>query len=484
MQALPRRSPSAPTRSASSSRGLACAFVVLLGCAAAAFAGLGSLVQLGFPAVGVLVAAILLRRKDGAYLEYVLWLWLLTPELRRVVDAGIGWHPTSIIMVVPPVASVLGLLPALFRSRRLNRGAPALLGVALLSVSYGGVVGALLVGPAPAAAGALNWLPPVAMGLYVANAGPSRDQVRQVLLRTALLGAIVLGGYGLLQFLVLPPWDRFWIANAQLSSLGRPEPQQVRVFSVLNSPGPFATSLGALLTLLIGARVRWRSLAFTLGFASFGLSLVRGAWLAFALASLLLLARRKGRGSAQLVALLLVPVALAFTVGGPVTKAVTDRFSATSSAGGKDQSLSSRVQLYQRETGAVFQEPFGQGVGSLGTATKVGNGGRLTATGTLDSGLLEYPYTFGIVVGSVFLGTLLAGAVAAYRRTRRSDEFGAACAAAVMGLILQLLFGSVTTSVTGVLLWVLLGLLLRAKEEIAVLDPVPGVEPSSSPSPS
>jgi len=449
----------------SSRRGFVCALVLLLGSAACALVGLGSAVEAGFPVVGVLVAAVLLRRKDGAYLEYVLWLWLLTPELRRIVDAGTAFHPTSPVMLVPPLASALGLFPALSRRRPLQRGAAALFGVALLAVAYGGAVGALLVGVAQAAAGGLNWLPPIAIGLYVANAGPSREQVRQVLLRTAVLGALVLGAYGLVQFLVLPEWDRFWIANAGLSSLGRAEPQQVRVFSMLNSPGPFATSLAALLTLLIGARARWRYLAFALGFASFGLSLVRGAWLAFAFAALLLVARGKGRGSAQLVAVLLVPVALALTIGGPVTHAVTDRFSSTSSAGAKDQSLASRQHLYGVETGAVLQEPFGKGVGSVGTATKIGNGGKLAATGNFDSGLLEYPYTFGIVVGGVFLGTLLGAAIVAWRRARRADDFSAACGAAALALALQLLFVNVTTSVTGVLLWVLLGLLARADEQ-------------------
>lgn len=450
---------------ARSRRGRRAGLTLLVLSALAAFAGLGNPVSALFPVVGVVIGIVLLRRDDASYLEYTLWLWLLTPELRRIVDYGTGWHSLSPVMTVPPLVSLLALVPALRGYRRLLPGGRWLFLVALSALGYGFVVGVLLVGPGPAAASLLNWLPPVALGLYIANAGPARQDVVRVLRRTAVLGVAVLGTYAIVQFLVLPEWDRFWMANADLNSIGRPEPLEVRVFSALNSPGPFATVLAALMTLLIGVKGGRRGAAFGVGLVALGLSLVRGAWLGIAVSALLLVKRNGGRGLAQIVAVVAVPVVVLAVLGGPITTAVTDRFSASTEAGTQDQSLTDRIDLYSRQTGAVLTEVFGSGLGAVGTATKVGNQGELSDTGSFDSGLLEYPYTFGILVGGAFLVTLLAVSLSVWRFARRQDDFTAACGAAVIGLVVQLVFVNISNSVTGVVLWVLLGLLLRHPPE-------------------
>ena len=452
--------------------GLFAGLVLPVVCAIGALAGLGTPVQAVFPVASIALGLMLLRRNDAAYLEYVLWLWLLTPELRRVVDYGIGWHPLSPIMIVPPLVSLLALVPAFRGYRRLVTGGRWIFVVALAALAYGSLAGVLLVGSGPAAAALLNWLSPVALGLYVANAGPARPDLVAALRRTAILGVVVLGTYALVQFLVLPEWDRFWMANADLNSIGQPEPLKVRVFSTLNSPGPFATVLAALMTLLIGVRGSRRGAAFGIGLVALGLSLVRGAWLGLAISVFLLVKRSGGRGLARLVAIVGLPVLVLAVVGGPVTEAVTKRFNASAEAGSRDQSFTDRIDLYSRQTGAVLTELFGNGLGAVGTATKVGNRGKLSDTGSFDSGLLEFPYTFGIVVGGTFLLTLIVVSLAVWRATRTQDDFSAACGAAVVGLVIQLVFVNISNSVSGVLLWVLLGLLLRHPSTSAIGEQV------------
>jgi hypothetical protein len=203
-------------------RGAWTAVLLLLGAALLAAAGGGRLVELGLPLVVVVLAARLLRRSPEQYLELVLWCWLLIPMVRRVVDLHTGYSSLSPVMLVPPLVSCLCLVPVLMRCRELAPAGRALFAVALPVLGYGLAVGVVRNGPAPALAALLNWLPAVALGLWLAGSGPSTAQVREVLRRVALWGTLLLGGYALVQFFVLPAWDAFWMANAELSSIGGP----------------------------------------------------------------------------------------------------------------------------------------------------------------------------------------------------------------------------------------------------------------------
>ena len=206
--------------------GLLLALSLVGGGAAGAFAGAGGLVQLGFPAGALLLALWLLAtRRTAQYVEFVLWLWLLAPGLRRIVDLGLGWNPVSPIMLAAPVATLVCLLPALSGRRRLHPTMGASLVIALAAVGYGVLVGVLVVGVGSALAAALAWLPPLALGLYVATSNSVEDaDLLAVVRRTALLGCLLLGSYGLLQFVSPPPWDVFWLENAPITSAGYPVP--------------------------------------------------------------------------------------------------------------------------------------------------------------------------------------------------------------------------------------------------------------------
>src|SRR4030081_1469123 len=60
----------------------------------------------------------------------------------------------------------------------------------------------------------------------------------------------ILSVYGIIQYVFLPPWDAFWLQNVSAQgslSFGKPFPFQVRVFSMLNSPGPFGSFMACIL---------------------------------------------------------------------------------------------------------------------------------------------------------------------------------------------------------------------------------------------
>jgi len=68
-------------------------------------ARLGALLQYLFPVAAVLTAVLIERRSLTGYLSFVIWLWMLTPFVRRVADLQSGWHEPSLILLAPYGAS-------------------------------------------------------------------------------------------------------------------------------------------------------------------------------------------------------------------------------------------------------------------------------------------------------------------------------------------------------------------------------------------
>ena len=70
--------------------------------------GLGGVGRPMFPAVAAVVAALLLRaNRRSDYITFVLWLFTLTPFLRRVVDLHAGWSQVNLLMLAPYAAGLL-----------------------------------------------------------------------------------------------------------------------------------------------------------------------------------------------------------------------------------------------------------------------------------------------------------------------------------------------------------------------------------------
>jgi hypothetical protein len=54
-----------------------------------------------FPIAAVLTAVLIERRSLTGYLSFVIWLWMLTPLVRRLADLQSGWHEPSLILLAP-----------------------------------------------------------------------------------------------------------------------------------------------------------------------------------------------------------------------------------------------------------------------------------------------------------------------------------------------------------------------------------------------
>lgn len=449
--------------------------------------GAAGAVKVLYPVVALLSGSILYLFGSGApYLGYLWWAWLLTPGMRRLVDYEAGWDPQNPMMLAPFLVTAVAASTLLRHLPKL--ALPRYLPFALVfaGLLYGYAVGVAKAGAASATFALLEWSVPAAFALYLAVAwrryGEYREAVRWVFAR----GVLVLGAYGVVQYLSPLPWDRYWMESAPIASIGLPEPFEVRVFSTLNSPGPFAIFVMAALLLLLGGHGPSRWPASVAGFVALLLSLVRSAWGGW-LVGLAYVAWRTARLRLRLLLALAgtVAIAMPLLLFGPVAETVGERFS-TLSDPSDDTSFEARAEFYAEFAPRAFLAPVGAGMGGTGLATKLGggaNGGELGELGNFDSGVMNVPYTLGwpgtaLYAGglALLLGRAFSGRGGPAGGGRNPDLFETASRGVVLAVLAQLVFDDFLVGFPGMVFWSFLGLALAAHSSREAEGRAPGAE--------
>lgn len=421
---------------------------------AAAFVGsLASLVEPLYPVAALVAAALLLWRKPTLYLGYMWWVWFLTPEVRRVVDLSVGYTEASLVMLAPYLVTGVALGAVLMNLHRLGRAARLAFAFIAMGLLYAYAVGVLHNGPLAATFDLLNWGAPVISSAYVLTHYHHAEAFRSVVQRTFMWGLLVMGLYGLVQYFYLPAWDGYWMDNAPLFSIGISEPLEVRVFSTLNAPNPFAIVLMAGLLLTFSARGALRAFGAAAGFIGFGLSAVRAAWggwvVGLLVISLNLPLRLRVRllGSITFIGILIVPL---FSVE-PISELVGQRLETVTDLE-NDVSFNARLALYADLPNFIAGNLLGQGLGATGVATQLNaNDNELL---NLDSGIIAVLYAFGLFGTIYFVG----GAFVLFIRAialgvRSHDLTNTAYAGITVAALSQFALSNTWVGVTGMVVW-------------------------------
>ena len=219
----------------------------------------------------------------------VLGLWAVMPGVRRLFDWKLGFASVSVLSIVPLLALIPAVVALIYRGqlRRVDR---RLLACAWLWTGGFGVaflVGAMTSGsPFAAAYSLVQFLLPMAFGLWVSTLNVATGELYDRVASAMLWLSTPLCLYAALQFVAPPPWDVAWMMNANIASIGRPSPYQLRPFSLLNSPGIFADFLDVAIALnlprLLSSRSTLRIAQFALCIAALALTMVQTGWLGFA----------------------------------------------------------------------------------------------------------------------------------------------------------------------------------------------------------
>jgi hypothetical protein len=421
--------------------------------------GRDHLLRMAIPAMAMLTGVALYFCQPLLYIEYSLWVWFLAPLVRRIVDWRFGFTEPNFVLASPLLVSLVAGLTLIIPSRRANERVPAAFLCCGGAILYGFIVGMALHPSGETIYGLFNWLCPLLFGLHLVLHWRQYDEHRAVISRTFLWGVLLLGLYGIYQYISPPAWDSYWLENVMLGgqseSFGRPEAFEVRVWSSLNSPGPFANMMMVGLLLLLLVRSRAKLPAGVVGYLSFLLSIVRTAWLSWFIGLFLILRTMKPRALVRicLSIVLLFACVLPFTSDPRVANLISDRVSSFTDLR-HDESFGDRVDMYQTLLTDVIHTPFGDGLKNLGVWRGI----------AVDSGILVALFSLGWLGTFLFGAGILALFVGEEQSLQRLYPFSVVAKAIVTAILVQLIGGNIFVNVTGAMFWTFAGLYVSAQK--------------------
>lgn len=423
--------------------------------AAAIFAGAGSLYRYVFPLLAVGVGLFLYSRYPILYVGFTWWLWMVTPFVARLADYYGSWDPRRVMMLAPFLVTLLPIITLMERLPQLARHGAAPFIVSGSALLYGTIVGLLNNSAFGVARSLLDWLTPVIFGLYFFVNWRSYPQYKQNIQRVFLWGVLLIGTYAIYQYLVAPPWDRFWLEQTGLTSMGTPVPRGLRIWATMNSPGPFSSFITVGLLLLLGQNSLLTIPALGAGFLSLLLTLVRTAWGTWTIGVSLLFSSLKPSLQMRLIlSLLLVALMGGYLATLPqFSDSIGDRLSTLTDIA-NDGSFNARVNIFQTHIDEALFSVVGQGLGSLWSI----KGGK-TVQAVVDSGIIDTLRTLGWV-GTVpyFAGFLMAISGILRSAYARSDLFLATARAVSVSYCCQMVMGTAVAGFPGLIIWGFLGL--------------------------
>jgi O-antigen ligase/polysaccharide polymerase Wzy-like membrane protein len=432
-----------------------------------------ALLQVVVPAGGAAVAIWVYRNASFAiYATLAWWFWFVAPGLRRVVDYQAGaWNPENLISLAPLLVTAVAALTVLRRLPELQRRRLWPFAAAALCITYGFFVGLLRNGPLAAIHALLSWLVPLLFGLAIALEWRRYPELSRRISRAFVWSGILLSLYAVFQFLNPPAWDRFWVDNAGMASVGFAFPYRLRVFSLMNGPLLFGVMLLAALFLAFASKGGWRIVALVAATVALLLTLVRSVWLVVLLGGVVYLyalplrsARRAAVVAVAAISLLWTLVALLpADLAAPVVTMVEDRAMTLGSLN-QDLSYSQRAGFMDQITGAVLESPVGHGLGSTGVSSTLGEPAD-AGIKDFDNGVFAVLYSLGWFAGAALLA--LGGYIVILclpRRESRSDTVAKAARAIVVAMLALNLGNNTFDGLAGMVFWGFAGLLVASHQ--------------------
>ena len=435
-------------------------------------------VQLVFTPLCAVIAYYLARKSQQRYVVFVLFLWLFTPFVRRVADYHSSFIDPSPILLAPLAASLVVVVRLGQRVGSLFSREFLPFSLVLLGIVYGLIVGILQLPIQAVITDCLRWVVPVLFAAYCLTLKEERLEVIAAVERASIYGLILMGAYGIWQSVSPLPWDLFWLAHVNAESFGSAQNDAVRVFSTMNSPGPFAACASGLMLLLIGSEKKLARLAQILGAAALILTEVRSAWIGIVVGLIYIFLRSGARIKLRLIGLTGTGVlALAmFFAYSTSTEQLANRLNTFSNLK-QDESYDERLSGSQRALEHALRRPFGGGLGYLDSAFYTSEDAGGSDLGAHDNGLFEFLVTLGMPGCIFYWAGLLLLLARGLSTGVPVDSKRTACFAVCLSFLAQLPTGNSLFGVDGFVFWIAASMMLMNVEAVRQLEPVKLIEP-------
>lgn len=407
-----------------------------------------------FPLGSFAVAWFLYFRYPSLYIGFVWWNLFLVCFVRRIADFRIGaFTDSSPILLAPYLAILVCGHSLFFNLPKVKEKGTLPFVLALASVLYGYCVGLLYPGISPikVTVSLLGWIAPILFGHHLYINWRRYPEYSRVTRNVFLWGALLMGVYGVYQYVVAPEWDRLWlVASGMDSSSGRPEPYGMRVWSTLNACGVYADMIATALLVLFSCKGPMVLPASLFGGLSLLLTSVRTGWLGLLsgmiFISISLTAKQRIRliGGILILAVCIVPVISI----EPFSTTITQRLNSLSDLE-NDDSARTRKKIYQDFFESGIYNLTGDGIGTHDT---------------VDSGPLSFVLDLGWIGSIPYVGSMVLSITALFRnQSKSSDLFIKASCSILVKSMFFFLAARITVGVTGIVIWGFLGIAMAGQ---------------------
>ena len=383
----------------------------------------------------------------------------MTPLLARLIDYQTVWDPQRTMMVAPFLVSGISgttLFRNLLKSNTQENNAFFLVTGGLL---YGTLIGSVSTSPMSVVRALMDWMVPVSFGYHIMWNWKSYPQFAHILSKTFLWGVLITGSYAIFQFIFAPDWDCNWLIESGMgSSMGKPEPFGLRVWSTMHSSGVFAGFMMSGLLILLSNQSPLQLPATVVGYLAFLLSLVRSAWGGWVIALLIMTSSIKMKAQVRLVALVIAIILIMVPLSSmePFSSVVSGRLETLTDLQ-SDTSFNDRTSNLGAFLISAISNPLGQGIGNVWVKQADGT----IAQQVTDNGVVDLLFTLGWLGGFPYLaGLFLLSSIALKSQNISQDSFMSAARGISISFAIQIIFANSLIGVAGMLLWGFLGTVL------------------------
>jgi hypothetical protein len=377
------------------------------------------------------------------YTGFVWWIFFLTPVIRRIADFNAGAFLNSSPILLAPYLAVIVCVYTLYLNlskTREQRSIPFI--IAIAAVAYGYLIGLINGGSAISVSVAfLEWVSPLLFAYHLYVNWNKFPEYCQNLQRVFLWGVLIMGAYGVYQYLVAPEWDRLWlIGSGMRSSAGAPEPFGIRVWSTMNSPGTFGVFMAAGLLILFSCQSVLVLPSVVFGALAFLLGMVRTAWIAWFLGIMLIITSIKPKQQFKLVLTIAILSALVIPLVTmePFASTILNRLETLSDIG-NDGSFNERQILYSLLLNDAITSYIGRGIGVYGG---------------FDSAILVMLFDLGWIGSIPYVGGLMLTIFTIFRNPQKTKNiFTSIIRAIIIQSLFYLFAGASMKGASGMLLW-------------------------------
>ena len=409
--------------------------------------------RIGFLALSFSVGIFLYQRYPVLYTGFTWWLYFLTPLLRRLIDYRAGFQTEAIILAAPFLVTAItlpGFIRYILKSypyRQTNL--PFVL--AFVAICYSFLIGLVnLEFSFRLIRTFAEWVSPVAFGFFVSSKWQNYPTYRKNTQRIFLWGTLVMGAYGLVQFIAMPPWDSYWQQKVveevgYVNAIGGES--GTAIWGTTNTNGTLALLLMPGILLLLTRQSSLSILAAVIGCLASLLTNSRTAWILVLIALFIVIGNLRSQLQIKIILFALVVGLLVLPLANiqPFSGMISSRLGTLSNVL-HDSSFQGRSAQYTEFLEDGLLNPIGRGLSSVNHP---------------DSGIINVIAEMGWLGATPFLGALILLVWQMFQASRENDLFMFVARAIAVPLIISP-SGNFFSALPAFMIWFFAGMVMAS----------------------